>query len=92
MGDPLLKYPFYVKACGLYEDMIGDSDFLGRDYWGREMIKQLVRSSGSIPANIEEGYGREPEESSSISLRLHADQRVKHAAGTAARRDSWMQT
>jgi len=58
MEDPLLKYPFYVKACQLYEDMLGDSDLLGEDYRGRELAKQLVRSSGSIAANIEEGYGR----------------------------------
>ena len=58
MEDPLLKYPFYVKACQLYEDMLGDSDLLGQDYRGREITRQLVRSNGSIPANIEEGYGR----------------------------------
>jgi four helix bundle protein len=58
MNDPLLKYPFYVKACELYERMLDDTDTLGRDYRGREIARQLVRSGGSIPANIEEGYGR----------------------------------
>jgi four helix bundle protein len=58
MDDPLLKYPFYVKACRLYEQMLDDSDSLGRDYRSREIVKQLVRSCGSIPPNIEEGYGR----------------------------------
>ena len=58
MEDPLLKYPFYVKACTLYEDMMEDSESLGQDYRGREISRQLVRSSGSISANIEEGYGR----------------------------------
>ena len=58
MNDPLRKYPFYLKACELYELMWDDSDSLGRDYRGREIARQLVRSSGSIAANIEEGYGR----------------------------------
>jgi four helix bundle protein len=58
MEDPLQKYPFYVKACALNDLMWDDSELLGRDYRGREIAKQLVRSSGSIAANIEEGYGR----------------------------------
>lgn len=58
MDDPLLKYPFYVKACELYEDMLDDADLLRKDYRGREIVRQLVRSTGSISANIEEGYGR----------------------------------
>ena len=58
MTDPLLKYPFYVKAHELYELVWDDSEVLGRDYRGRKIVKQLVRSSGSIAANIEEGYGR----------------------------------
>jgi four helix bundle protein len=58
MNDPLRKYTFYLKACGLYKLMWDDSEILGRDYRGREIVRQLVRSSGSIAANIEEGYGR----------------------------------
>ena len=40
MEDPLLKYPFYVKACALYEDMMGDSELIGQDYRGREICRQ----------------------------------------------------
>ena len=58
MNDPLDKYPFYAKACALFGKVLEDSDRLGQDYRGREIVKQLVRSSGSIAANIEEGYGR----------------------------------
>lgn len=58
MDDPLLKYPFYVKACELYEYMLDDSELLQKDYRAREIVRQLVRSTGSIAANIEEGYGR----------------------------------
>jgi four helix bundle protein len=35
-----------------------DSEILGNDYRGRELVRQLVRSLDSICANIEEGYGR----------------------------------
>lgn len=58
MNDPLQKYPFYMKACELHELVWDDSEVLGRDYRGREIVKQLVRSAGSICANTEEGYGR----------------------------------
>ena len=34
------------------------SEILGKDYRGRELVKQQVRSLDSICANIEEGYGR----------------------------------
>jgi four helix bundle protein len=56
--DPLSKYPFYVKASSLFENVLKDSEALGQDYRSREIVRQLVRSSGSIPANVEEGYGR----------------------------------
>jgi len=58
VADPLAKYPFYLKASSLYEKVLDDSETMGRDYRSREIVRQLVRSSGSIPANIEEGYGR----------------------------------
>lgn len=36
-----------------------DSEMLKKDFRGKEIAKQLIRSYGSISANIEEGYGRE---------------------------------
>jgi four helix bundle protein len=56
--DSLSKYPFYVKASSLFENVLKDTEVLGRDYRGRKIVRQLVRSIGSISANIEEGYGR----------------------------------
>jgi four helix bundle protein len=56
--DPLLRYPFYVKALELYERVIEDTDRPVRDERWRVIVRQLVRSAGSISANIEEGYGR----------------------------------
>lgn len=56
--NPLDRYPFYPKACLLYEDAMQDTEKRIRDERWWILVKQLVRSSGSICANIEEGYGR----------------------------------
>lgn len=45
-------------ALELFDKFWDDSEIIGRDYRGREIVRQLVRSIGSISANIEEGYGR----------------------------------
>jgi four helix bundle protein len=56
--DPLLRYPFYVKALDLYDRVLEDTDRRIADARWRVIVMQLVRSAGSISANIEEGYGR----------------------------------
>jgi four helix bundle protein len=56
--DPLLRYPFYVKALEFYDGAIEDTDRPIRDRRWQVIVMQLVRSAGSISANIEEGYGR----------------------------------
>lgn len=58
MKDMLDSLRFYVTACDLWKEGWNDTDLLGNDYRGKEISKQLVRSLGSISANIEEGYGR----------------------------------
>jgi four helix bundle protein len=58
MKDPLEKYPVHIKAMDLFDKAMEDSEFLMRDIRGREIVKQLTRTAGSISANIEEGYGR----------------------------------
>ncbi|MFM2136412.1 MAG: hypothetical protein RL021_1812 [Bacteroidota bacterium] len=35
-----------------------DTEVLNKDFRGREIARQMIRSVGSISANIEEGYGR----------------------------------
>lgn len=57
-GDRLESFGIYKIALQLFDEFWGDSEILGRDYRGRELVKQLVRSLDSICANIEEGYGR----------------------------------
>jgi four helix bundle protein len=57
-NDSLASFGIYKLACQLFDDFWNDSEILGQDYRGREMVKQQVRSLDSICANIEEGFGR----------------------------------
>ncbi len=57
-SDRLESYGIYKLACQLFDEFWNDSEILGKDYRGREMVKQQIRSLDSICANIEEGYGR----------------------------------
>ena len=45
-------------ALELFDKFWDDTEIIGKDYRGREIVRQLIRSIGSISANIEEGYGR----------------------------------
>ena len=56
--DRLESFGICQIARRLFDDFWQDSEILGRDYRGRELVKQLVRSLDSVCANIEEGYGR----------------------------------
>jgi four helix bundle protein len=57
-GDPLLRYPYYVKALSFYDVVVQDTERRIRDERWRIIARQLFRSAGSISANIEEGFGR----------------------------------
>ena len=48
----------YRKALYLYDLAWNDCDILSKDYRGRILSHQLIRSVSSISANIEEGQGR----------------------------------
>ncbi len=56
--DALWRFDAYRKALYLYDLVWADCDLLMRDIRGREVTRQLIRASGSISANMEEGYGR----------------------------------
>lgn len=56
--DPLTRYPFYLKALEFYDRVMEDTDKPILDERWRVIVRQVVRSAGSISANIEEGYGR----------------------------------
>lgn len=56
--DRLEELIFYQLARELWELFWTDSEKLGVDYRGREIVRQMARCVGSIGANIEGGYGR----------------------------------
>jgi four helix bundle protein len=57
-SGPLWNFGVYPKSSFLYELVWCDCELLIKDVRGRAIVEQLVRSAGSICANIEEGYGR----------------------------------
>jgi four helix bundle protein len=57
-NGPLWKSEFYRKALFLYDLCWFDCESLISDARGRAIVEQLIRSTGSISANMEEGYGR----------------------------------
>lgn len=57
-NDRLESFGIYKLALQLFDDFWSDSEILGKDFRGRELAKQQVRSLDSVCANIEEGYGR----------------------------------
>ena len=52
------EFGIYKLASQLFDDFWADSEIVGKDYRGRELVKQQTRSLDSVCANIEEGYGR----------------------------------
>jgi len=52
------SFGIYKLARQLFDEFWADSEILSRDFRGRELAKQQVRSLDSVCANIEEGYGR----------------------------------
>ena len=57
-NDPLWKSKYYQLACYLFDLVWNDYDILKNDYRTRVIVNQLIRSAGSICANMEEAYGR----------------------------------
>jgi len=56
--DPLWNFHVYPKALLLSDLVWEDTDRMMKDPRGRVIARQLIRSVGSICANIEEGHGR----------------------------------
>jgi hypothetical protein len=56
--DRVEELEVHRLAMELWELFWQDSEILMKDQRGRELVRQMVRSIGSIAANIEEGYGR----------------------------------
>ena len=56
--DRLEEFGIYKLASQLFDEFWADSEIVGKDYRGYELVKQQTRSIDSICANIEEGFGR----------------------------------
>ena len=56
--DPLWESLYYRVALYLYDLVWDDCEILQKDFKARHNISQLIRSSGSISANMEEAVGR----------------------------------
>ncbi|HEY4688725.1 MAG TPA: four helix bundle protein [Anaerolineae bacterium] len=56
--DALWQFNVYPKALFLYDLLWEDCRRMMKDVRGRAITEQIIRSAGSICANIEEGYGR----------------------------------
>jgi hypothetical protein len=52
-SDPLWKSIYYRKGMYLYDLVWHDCELLRRDFRGRVIANQLIRSTGSICANME---------------------------------------
>ena len=57
-GDPLWQFNIYPKTLFLYDLLWDDCTQMVKDVRGRAIAQQVIRSGGSICANIEEGFGR----------------------------------
>ena len=68
--DPLWDFQVYQRALFLYDLAWQDCDYLLREERGHTVASQLIRSAGSISANIEEGYGRGYGKDYSLHLRI----------------------
>ena len=57
-SDSLESFGIYQLARQVFEDFWNDSEILNKNFRGRELVKQQVRSLDSVCANMEEGFGR----------------------------------
>ena len=56
--DPLWESLYYRVALYLYDLVWDDCDILQKDFRAKNNVGQIIRSSGSISANMEEAAGR----------------------------------
>jgi four helix bundle protein len=80
--DPIWGFAAYPKALFLSDLAWEDSAKLLEDVRGREIARQLIRSAGSVSANIGEGYGRGMERAEYVQF-------LRYALGSARETRSW---
>ncbi len=57
-NDPVWKFIAYPKSLWLFDLVWRDYERLKKSSQGKALINQLIRSTDSISANVDEGYGR----------------------------------
>jgi four helix bundle protein len=57
-NGPVWKFYGYRKALFLHDLVWADSEHWQKERRGWAIVEQIVRSAGSISANVEEGFGR----------------------------------
>lgn len=57
-AEPAWRFYAYPRALFLYDLVWQDCEKLENDRRGRAIADQIIRSAGSIGANVEEGYGQ----------------------------------
>ena len=56
--DPLWESLYYRAALFLSDLVWDDCELLQKDFCARHNVMQIIHSSGSVSANMEEAYGR----------------------------------
>jgi four helix bundle protein len=79
---PIWQSLTYPKALYLYDMAWQDCQVLWKAPLGRPLADQLIRSVGSISANLEEGFGR------GVQSKTY-DQFLRYSLGSAREAEGW---
>ena len=79
---PVWQSLTYPKALYLYDLVWQDCQVLWQAPLGRPLADQLIRSVGSISANLEEGFGR------GVQSKTY-DQFLRYSLGSAREAEGW---
>lgn len=81
-AGPVWQSAVYPKSLYLYDLAWRDCQTLWKAPLGRPLADQLIRSAGSISANLEEGFGR------GVQRKVY-DQFLRYSLGSAREAKGW---